>query len=215
VTPGGVGRSRSRAASLAVTGLIVLAAPLLLGGCGAGNEGDTSEAGTTSAGSAGASSGAAGGGSANRKPGGSHYEGAEEEVESIGTEAEAGAKEAILGAEQGYLSALAQGSYADACSFVSPRTLHSLESIATARLRSAGCATLLSKFLSPSAPGSARQQLSGEVRRVRIKGAQGLVIFHAPGARLWVLPLLREGDEWKVGNLLPTVLAPSAATLGQ
>ena len=44
---------------------------------------------------------------------------------------------------------------------------------------------------------------------------QAFVIFHAPGARLWTLPLSNEGGGWKVATLAPTVLAPSAATLGE
>jgi hypothetical protein len=214
VTTSGVARSRSGIALLVATLLVGFASLFSLGGCGSSSEGAAREAGSPGAAAGGAASGASRD-SAKPKPGHSHYEGAEEEVEGIGAEAKGGAKEAILDAEQGYLSALAEGSYADACSFVSPQTLHSLESIATPKLRSAGCATLLSKFLSSAAPGSARQQLAGQVKRVRINGAQGLVVFHAPGARLWVLPLLHEGSEWKVTNLLPTVLAPSAATLGE
>ena len=41
-----------------------------------------------------------------------------------------------------------------------------------------------------------------------------LVIFHAPGARLYVFSLVDEGGEWQAATLISSVLAPSAATLG-
>ena len=48
---------------------------------------------------------------------------------------------------------------------------------------------------------------------MRVLGDQALVIFHAPGARLYVLSLVKESDEWRVATVVSTVLAPSAATL--
>jgi len=37
---------------------------------------------------------------------------------------------------------------------------------------------------------------------------QAFAIFRAPGAKLWVLPMRRQGGQWRPTTLLPSVLVP-------
>ena len=69
-------------------------------------------------------------------------------------------------------------------------------------------------MLGTTAAAAARAQADGEIRKVRVRGDGALVIFHAPGARLYVFSLVDEGGEWKVATLVGTVMSASAATLG-
>ena len=48
---------------------------------------------------------------------------------------------------------------------------------------------------------------------MRVRGDRALVVFHAPGARLYVFGLVNEDGDWRAATLIPSVLAPSAATL--
>jgi hypothetical protein len=143
----------------------------------------------------------------------SHFEGGEEEVEAFGSEAQGSVKGKVLATERSYLSAIATKSYEQACARLAPAVTGSLHKMVKGS--GAGCGEILPKLLSPTVAAVARQQLQGEVVRVRVEGEQAFVIFHAPGARLWTLPLSNEGGGWKVATLAPTVLAPSAATLGE
>jgi ketosteroid isomerase-like protein len=143
-----------------------------------------------------------------------HYEGGEESVEKYGSEAEGSDEEAIAGAEQAYLSAVAEKDFGAACSYLAASVTHSLEQFAAPRLKAKGCPGILPELLAPTAPAVARQQAEGEIRKVRVKGDMAFVIFHAPGARLYVLTMRREGGRWKATTIAGSILAPSAATLG-
>jgi hypothetical protein len=183
----------------ALCALIAVLAALGLSACGGDSDTSTSGGG----GEAGAVQQEAGG-----RPS------AEEEVESAGREAEGSEAAAILTAKRDYLNAIADKDYAKACSLISEGALKSLEASISKPAGSVDCDAILSKVLGATAADAARSQAGGEVRKVRVLGDQALVIFHAPGARLYVFSLVDEGGEWKAATLVSTVLAPSAATLG-
>jgi hypothetical protein len=200
--------------------LVGLAAALLaaaaLSGCG-GSGGSTGP-GTGASGTSGSPPKSAQTGSAKTggKGGRPHRsEGAEEEVEHAGSEAEGSGREAVLSARREYLTAVVEGDFHKACSLLAAPVLQSLEALVGSSKKPPGCAPILAKVLAGPAAASARRDLGGDLRNVRIKGRQALVIFHAPGARLWLFSLLQEDGAWRVGTLTSTVLAPSAATLGE
>jgi hypothetical protein len=143
----------------------------------------------------------------------SHFEGSEEKLEEFGSEAGGSEQDAVLTAERGYLEALAHRDYDAACPLLSKGLTRSLQALVEGR--SAPCRAILPRLLSPTAARVSAQQARGEVMRVRLEGDRAIVIFRAPGARLWALPLSREGDDWKVSTLSASILAPSAATLGE
>ena len=64
-------------------------------------------------------------------------------------------------------------------------------------------------LLAPSAAKAAAGQDEGKVAKVRVGGERGFVVFHAPGARLFSLAMVREGGEWKAGGAVGSVLAPA------
>lgn len=160
-----------------------------------------------------------GGGSRNKdaeanEEDGSDYRGGEKSIEEFGSEAEGSDEEAIVSAEQAYLSAVADEDFGTACSYLSASVQSSLEQFVTPKLKAKGCPAILPKLLSSTAPAIARQQAEGEIKKVRIKGDQAFVIFHAPGAKLYVFTMVREQDGWKVTTLIASILVPSPATLG-
>jgi hypothetical protein len=139
---------------------------------------------------------------------------AEIEVERAGREADEKTAAAIVAVQRGYLEALARRDYIKACSLLSRPTLAGLESSVVQAGRSGGCPAILPHVLGGAAAAMARQQSKGGVRKVRLMHDQAFVIFHAPGARLFVFGLVREQDGWAATTLTSTVLAPSQATLG-
>jgi hypothetical protein len=206
-------------------------AMIALAGCG--SDSDTSSTSTPTSDAAtpaprpeggrpeGDGSGAGAGGSAEDEGAGkqgskpeSHFEGGEEDVEEFGSEAEGADKDAVFTAEQRYLSAVAGRDYAEACALLSKSLTGSLEALVKPG-RKLVCRQVLGRLLSPTASRVSAQQADGDVVRVRVEGDRGIVVFRAPGARLWAMPLSLEGGAWKVTSLGASILAPSAATLGE
>jgi hypothetical protein len=169
--------------------LILTLAPLLfLAGCGGDGSGGTTATGASKPGSA---------------PGG------EKSIEQFGQESGGVDRAEVLAAFQGYFDAVADGDYAAACAHLSATVKRSLTQIAEGRSGRASCATSLPKLLAPSAANSARQQAGGNVSKVRIQGGKAFVVYHAPGAKLYQLYLLREGGGWKATTLSGSILVPS------
>jgi hypothetical protein len=144
----------------------------------------------------------------------SGFEGGEKQVEEFGSEAEGSEKGAVLAAERGYLSAMADEDYETACSLLSKSVSASLQDLVESG-RQIECEQILPHLISPSAAKVSAQQADGEVVRVRVHGERAIVVFRAPGARLWAMPLSRQGDAWKVTALGAAILAPSSATIGE
>jgi hypothetical protein len=168
---------------------LLLAAALCLASCGQGTE-DTTSARQASHG---------------------HPEEGEKSIERFGSEAAGSQRGAILAAEQGYLRALSGAEFGRACALLAAPVHESLAQLA-AGAKAKGCGALLPELLSPRAPASARAQAQGEVRQVRAGGGRAFVVFHAPGAKLFVFTLVREGGEWKGSAVGPSVLVPSLGT---
>ena len=144
-----------------------------------------------------------------------HYQGGEKSIEDFGAEAEGARRAALLGAFHSYLKAVAAEDNAAACSYLSVNVQRSLERLACGQGKSPGCAQILSKLLSPTAPAISRDQAEGGIAKVRVAGDRAFVVFHAPGAKLYQMTMVREAGEWKVATVAASVLVPSATTLGQ
>jgi hypothetical protein len=156
--------------------------------------------------------GCGGGGSSSStetSPGGSSRQpvGGEASIEGFGQKAEGADRQAILAAFHGYLEALAHKDYPGACAHMAASLHESLGQLA-GKGSKAACATLLPALLSPQAAAIARDQAAGEVTGVRVEGERGFVVFKAPGARLYDMPMAGEAGEWKVASAVAGVLAP-------
>lgn len=49
---------------------------------------------------------------------------------------------------------------------------------------------------------------------MRVKGDRAFVLYHAPGARLYAMTMMREGGAWKATMIAGTVPIPSPAAIG-
>jgi hypothetical protein len=179
--------------------LLVTAAALCLSACGGSGSGSTASSQTSA--------------STTEKSKLPHYEGGEKSVEAFGSEAGGSDREAVLAAEQGYLGAIAERDYEAACSHLSSQPRRSLRQLAAGK-KTVQCPQILPALLSSSAAATARRQAAGTVTKVRVRGDQAFIVFHAPGAKLYVFTMVREGGEWKAAAIAGSVLVPSAATLG-
>jgi hypothetical protein len=141
-------------------------------------------------------------------------QGAEARIEGYGGEATGSSRAAVLAAFHRYLEAIGAGEYSSACANLAGFARHSLGQLAGEAGSGLHCAAILPEFLTASAGATARQQVAGAVRKVRVQGERAFIVFHAPGARLYQMTMTREGGRWKVATVSASVLAPSAAVLG-
>lgn len=183
------------ATHLVLVALVALA--LAFGGCGGNGDGET----VTSSQDAQAESGG-------EEGGGESPRGGEASIEDFGAEAKGPERELILAAFEGSLTAVAEGDYAAACSYLTESVKSSLEELAPSGLKGRGCPALLRRLLAPTASQIAREQANGKVTKVRVEDDRAFVVFRAPGAELYQLTMQREGDEWKATTLAAAVLVP-------
>jgi hypothetical protein len=206
-----------RLAALSMTVLWILA--IGVAGCGGGSNTQSGTAEPTIAGNdkstqAGESSPGGATHHEGRKP--SHrYRGGEKDIEEFGTEARGPEAEAVLTAQQTYLAAIVSRNYGKACTWVSSSLEAQFSQIVEPGVGPKSCDQVLPKILAGDASHVAALQLSGKIVKVRVEGDRGYVVFHAPGARLFVFPMTREGGSWRVASITSSILAPSAATLGE
>lgn len=195
--------SRTWLASLALAFLLVVAA-----GCGDGGEdqptpGSTAPTSTTETAPQAEGNRSQGGGEESEPSGGG-----EKSIEEFGSEAEGSEEDAIVGSFTAYLEALADDDLATACSYLASNVQQSLTQLAGDKVKRSSCPAILSKLLAPTAPAVAREQVEGEITKVRVQGDRAFVVFHAPGAKLFQMTMVREGGDWKVAIVAASVLVP-------
>jgi hypothetical protein len=185
---------RALALALLVTALAVA------GGCGGDDDGATTQDAATTTTEGSSSGGQSGGGQEDNR-------GGEKSIEEFGDEADETDREAILGAFDGYLTAVAEDDFAAACSHLSAAVQESLQQLVP-KGRDAGCTEVLPQLLAPTAGAISREQANGKITRVRVGGDQAFVVFKAPGAKLYQLGLVDEDGEWKATTVAAAVLVP-------
>jgi hypothetical protein len=187
---------------LALAAFVVLAAvPIVAAGCG-DEGGDLTLTTATPSGSP--PSGIESGGESTGP-----VEDTQQRIESFGEEAEDDDRQAILGSFTSYLTALGSGDYGTACDLLSAPVQELLKRFAAAQGKNQGCEALLAE-LPMRVKSTAEEKANGEIVDVRIEGDRAHVLFEAPGAALYQMPLAREDGEWRASLGAPSILAPSS-----
>ncbi len=184
---------------LIATGLVLLLLATGLIACGGSSDGTSSAVSTATTAPA----------------GGEDHKGGEASIEEFGSEAEGSDREQLLAVFDDYMNAVADKDYGTACSHISATVQGSLEQLAGEAHGGKGCTAILPKLLSPTAPAVAREQANGKITKVRVEGDQAFVVFHAPGAKLYQLTMVKEGGEWKTATVAAGILVPDLSGVTQ
>lgn len=145
-------------------------------------------------------SGSGEGSAAFRTPGGDNS------IQDFGEEAdgeELGAAEAALVA---YLDARAGGDWAKSCEYLAKAAVQPLEQLAESspKLKGKGCAAIIGALMSQVPASSRANPLGDGVASLRFEGERGFALFHGPKGVDYFVPMVKEGDEWKVGAMAPS-----------
>lgn len=133
-------------------------------------------------------------------------EGGERGVLEFGAAASPEQRQQIVAAKESYFRTLGQRDLEGACEALAAGARDSLAALTGGE--DGGCTEAIKRLLSPEAFAVAKHAAGGQVSRVRVDGDQAFVIYRAPGAKLFVLPMAREGDEWRPTSVLGSVLVP-------
>lgn len=135
--------------------------------------------------------------------------GGDNSVQEFGEEDTAEFTEAAT-ALHNFLDARAAGDWGAACRYMSNSLAESIEKLAAGAKQFAGkgCATLLKALINPAAQGAIKAEAEkANVRSLRTKGEQALLIYTASGGTVYVMPMAHEGGNWKVSSLAGSPLS--------
>lgn len=158
---------------------------------GSGKGGDDSSSGSGQASSAGEGS------SSFRTKGGDNS------IQNFGDEADESEREAAEANIDAYLQARADGDWQKSCEYLAEAAVKPIEQLAQSspQLKGKGCGAIIGA-LSAQLPASSRANpLVSGIASLRIEGDRGFALFHGPKGTDYFIPLVKEGDEWKVGAL--------------
>ncbi len=150
--------------------------------------------------SGGSSSGDGGGGASFREP---H---ADNSIPDFGAEASTGELARATGALAVFLHARASGEWSRACTYLAGTTRAQLERFGGAsKGGSKGCGTALAALSGGGhgASPSRAETLTGSVAALRVKGNSAFALYRGPNGNKYVMPMVKEGGAWKIGQLAP------------
>lgn len=179
--------------------ILLMAACLLLGGCGKSSSTTRSDPASHPQ-----SARDSGGGS-----GQFLLEGGDNSIQEFGEEARTPEREVAAAVLHGFLDARAAGDWAAACGYASSGLVRSLrQSVAGVEASvGASCAVLLEGLTAGVPRRDLREAASADVGSLRVEAGRGYLIYRgAPGGTVYAFPMLEEGGSWKVAALAGTVL---------
>ncbi|HZO07238.1 MAG TPA: hypothetical protein VFB52_12695 [Solirubrobacterales bacterium] len=191
---------------LALVCAVVAALTLGLAACG-GDDGDSTGASTETSAAAGAPADRDGSGAGGGQGPSAEFEvpGGDNSVPRFGTEASAAQRRVASAVVAGYLKAIAAKDYVAQCRYLDRVSVEQLEAFAGLRPGKGGCGPILGE-LRVSASGVQAGEMAAPVASLRVKGTRGFALYHGKGGVDYVMPLAREGGEWKVTSMFPVEL---------
>lgn len=91
------------------------------------------------------------------------------------------------------------------CSYFSDGYIHSLvatDAVHASRGKVKNCPQALAYF-GHQASGTYKNNLTGPIDSLRVKGGQGYAQYHGNDGHDWIIPVQREGGRWWVANATP------------
>ena len=140
---------------------------------------------------------------------------ADNSIPDFGAEATASERARATAALTAFLNARASGEWPKACPYLARATRTQLERFGgAAKGASKGCGAALAALSggdAHSAGSSHAETLAGSVAALRVKGNSAFALYRGPSASKYVMPMVKQGGAWKVGQLAPIAYPLSAS----
>jgi hypothetical protein len=129
--------------------------------------------------------------------------GKKNEIATFGEESNTAEREAASSVLEENLQAREVGDWAAQCSSLSAAAIREVEKKASV-LSGKGCANALESLAQPIAKSKPLRTntMSGPVAALRVKGNKAFALYHGTNKVDYVMPLSKEGGEWKVASLV-------------
>jgi len=140
------------------------------------------------------------GSSSFRTPGGDNS------IQDFGEEAEESEREAASAVVLAFMQARSDGDWDFVCLQLSSAALAQIDQLAdrSSQLRGKDCADVLATLVG-KAPAAARANtIRGGIDSLRFDGESGFALYHGSDGRDYYLPLVKEGESWRIGALGPS-----------
>jgi hypothetical protein len=189
--------SLKRGVGYAATAAAVMA--MLVVGCG-GSGGDSSSATTSSSNETESSESSKSSDGSNSEPSAEFAgEGPNAELVTFGKESDVAEREAASEVLEENLEARAAGDWEAQCLTLAEPIVKGIERSAGGT--GAGCAKSLEVQASSAPESILANPMTEPIAALRVGGIRGFALFHGANGKDYVMPLLKEGSEWKVASL--------------
>jgi hypothetical protein len=131
---------------------------------------------------------------------------ADNSVPTFGSEAAASERAAAEANLKAYLGARAAADWSAACRLLASSVREGYEKLATGK--DIGCAEVLAAL---SKGAGLSDPLTGHLLSLRVKGANGFALFYGPDRRQYMVPMNREGGEWRPTQAAAIAYPPGEA----
>jgi hypothetical protein len=123
-------------------------------------------------------------------------------VAKFGKEAAPAEREAASNILEESLQARADGEWEAQCSTLAAPIIKGVEKTGSALGAGDGCPAALEAQAKPAPESVRANPMTGPIDVLRVGGNRGFALFHGTKGKDYVIPLLREGGEWKVASLV-------------
>jgi hypothetical protein len=181
---------------LALTLALVVLMAVGFAACGADSDSSSNPESTAPA----STEDQAGGSAGFRTPGGDNS------IQTFGEEGDGAEVDAASTALAGYLSARAEDDWAKGCPYLARATVAPLEELTSRspQFKGKGCAAALSALMGGTPSSSRADTMSDGIASLRVEGDRGFALYHGPRGVDYFVPMIKQGDQWRVGALEPT-----------
>lgn len=139
--------------------------------------------------------------------------GGDNSVPTYGSEASSSQRRRAESALAAYLAARARENWSTACRYLAAPTRRRLEEVAKGSTgKAAGCGRVLKTFSSTgSGSSSLASPLTHQLASLRVKGENAFALWVGPGQQQYAMPMVDEGQGWRVTQLAPLPYPPGSA----
>jgi hypothetical protein len=186
--------------ALSVTTILAMAAV----GCGGGSGGSSSTGATTSTSGSTSTAAKTSSSPASQSEPSAEFvgKGKNGTLAKVGTEASAAEREAASTVLRESFAARETGDWKAQCETLATSLIEGIEKSAAVLGAAGGCPKTLEAQAKPVPPSSLASTLTGPIAALRInEGINGFAFWHGPAGKDYVIPLIKQGGEWKLVSL--------------
>jgi hypothetical protein len=127
--------------------------------------------------------------------------GSDNSIQEFGSEGNASERAAAAAVLHRYLDARARRDWKAACAQLAQGLSRALARQLGVKGEEAGCERILARLSAAVPAATLRQAALAEIGSLRVEGGQAFLLFRGAGGDAYFMPMVQEGDAWKVAAI--------------